>query len=229
MRGWTSGRRSSMRTAARRAGGAGFFCGGFVGGAGGAVFPGTVAGKRPPPPPGPGRQRPALHRRSRRTAAVRPGRRRANAGGFGPVSMDRKILGPSILNFDTRGSEYLDDLNSLLPKEWLYDISGNTLGNHFSLTKLKWIKENQPEIYQETDKLLPWVSFVSFMLGADPIVDYSLANRTLLFDINHESWSEEIIDLSNLDLWLYRRLFYLFRFFQVGNCLYLDFWINGFF
>ena len=116
-----------------------------------------------------------------------------------PVSMDRKILGPSILNFDKRGSEYLDDLNSLLPKERLYDISGNTLGNHFSLTKLKWIKENQPEIYQKTNKFLPWVGFVSFMLGAAPIVDYSLANRTLLFDVNHESWSEEIIGLSKLD------------------------------
>lgn len=117
-----------------------------------------------------------------------------------PVSMDRKILSPSILNFDTRGNEYLDNLNSLISKERLYDISGNMLGNHFSLTKIKWIKKNQPEIYQKTHSFLPWASFVSFMLGADPIVDYSLANRTLLFDVNHKSWSDEIIGLSDLDL-----------------------------
>ncbi len=37
------------------------------------------------------------------------------------------------------------------------------------------------------------------MLGAEPVVDYSLANRTLLFDIKRETWSEEILALANLD------------------------------
>lgn len=116
-----------------------------------------------------------------------------------PVAEDRQVLGPSILNFDARGEEYLESLSSALDNERLYRVNGNTLGNHYSLTKLKWIKEHQPKLYQRAHKFLLWGSFVSFMLGAEPVVDYSLANRTLLFDIDREAWSEEILELAGLD------------------------------
>ncbi|MCJ7661372.1 MAG: FGGY family carbohydrate kinase [Anaerolineales bacterium] len=116
-----------------------------------------------------------------------------------PISSDGRILGPSILNFDLRGEEYLPDLQEKLKDEHLYQISGNSLGNHYSLTKLMWIKEHQPDLYDQTHKFLHWSGFVSFMLGADPVIDYSLANRTLLFDINQVNWSEEILSLTGLD------------------------------
>jgi xylulokinase len=124
-----------------------------------------------------------------------------------PVTEDRQVLGPSILNFDVRGEEYLERLSSALrqaqnmalPDERLYRINGNTLGNHYGLTKLMWIKEHRPHLYERADKFLLWGSFVSFMLGAEPVVDYSLANRTLLFDIDRETWSEEILELAGLD------------------------------
>lgn len=117
-----------------------------------------------------------------------------------PVSADHQVLGPSILNFDVRGQEYLEHLADVLDEERLYRISGNALGSHYGLPKLMWIKEHQPRIYRRANKFLLWGSFVSFMLGADPVVDYSLANRTLLFDMDRESWSEEMLDLGGIDL-----------------------------
>ncbi len=116
-----------------------------------------------------------------------------------PVSESREILGPSILNLDVRGEEYLGQLGSVLDGKNLYRINGNTLGNHYSLTKLKWISEHQPALYARTHKFLHWSGFVAFMLGADPFVDYSLANRTLLFDVDGESWSDELLDCADLD------------------------------
>ncbi|MGD2155424.1 MAG: FGGY-family carbohydrate kinase [Anaerolineales bacterium] len=116
-----------------------------------------------------------------------------------PVSVDRHILGPSILNFDSRGEEFLEDLAVLLPDERLYAINGNTLGNHYSLTKLKWFRAHQPELYYRTYKFLHWSAFIAFMLGADPVVDYSLANRTLLFDIQKCDWSESLLEDVGLD------------------------------
>jgi len=116
-----------------------------------------------------------------------------------PVSEDREILGPSPLNLDVRGEEYLESLHSALNDEFLYRINGNTLGNHYGLTKLKWIKEHQPDLYERTYKFLLWGSFVPFMLGAEPVVDYALANRTLLLDIDRGEWSEEIVGCSGLD------------------------------
>ena len=91
-----------------------------------------------------------------------------------PVTSNRKILGPAILNFDVRGEEYLDELGGKLRDEQLYQINGNTLGNHFTLTKLKWLKQYQPDLYRQTEFFLPWSGFIAFMLGADPRVDYTL-------------------------------------------------------
>ena len=116
-----------------------------------------------------------------------------------PVSENRQILGPSILNFDSRGEEFLADLAEQLPGERLYAINGNTVGNHYSLTKLKWIQVHQPNLYARTYKFLHWSSFIAFMLGADPVVDYSLANRTLLFDIHKCDWSEALLSDTGID------------------------------
>ncbi|MBN1562614.1 MAG: hypothetical protein JXA10_02165, partial [Anaerolineae bacterium] len=115
------------------------------------------------------------------------------------VTQDRKILGPSLLNFDIRGEEYLDELGTLLDDDRLYQINGNTLGNHYTLTKLKWIQQHQPDLYDQADYVLHWSGFIAFMLGADPAVDYSLANRTLLFDLDQCTWSENLVQQTELD------------------------------
>ena len=116
-----------------------------------------------------------------------------------PVTASRKILGPALLNFDLRGEEYLNELRGLIRAEQLYQINGNTLGNQYTLTKLKWIKQHQPELYQQAQVFLPWSGFISFMLGADAKADYSLANRTLLFDLERRDWSDKLLDLAQLD------------------------------
>lgn len=117
-----------------------------------------------------------------------------------PVSYNREILGPSIIpTLDNRGAEYLPALAQKVNNERLYARNGNPLGNIYSLTKLKWIKEHQPELYQGADQFLLWGGFAPFMLGAEPHVDYSLANRTLLFDIEREDWSDELIAWAGLD------------------------------
>ncbi len=116
-----------------------------------------------------------------------------------PVSKDRQILGPSILNFDIRGEEYIPQLENTVGNKRLYNINGNVLGNQYSLPKLLWIKDHLPELYSKTYKFLLWGSFVPYMLGADPMVDYSLANRTLLFDLEQRTWSQEMLGITGLD------------------------------
>lgn len=116
-----------------------------------------------------------------------------------PVTDDREILGPSILNFDTRGAAHLAPLRSAIDDAALYAINGNTLGNHYGLTKLLWIRDEAPARYARADKFLLWSSFVAYMLGAAPVVDYSLANRTLLFDIERKTWSDRLLDVAGLD------------------------------
>ncbi|HET6450536.1 MAG TPA: FGGY-family carbohydrate kinase, partial [Spirochaetia bacterium] len=117
-----------------------------------------------------------------------------------PVSRDRRILGNSLLLIDRRGEEYLPLLSDGIGAERLYRINGNILGIQFSLPKLLWIRDHTPEVYRGAWKFLLWSGFVSFMLGADPVVDYSLANRTLLFDVDAGGWSSEVAGVAGIDL-----------------------------
>ncbi len=116
-----------------------------------------------------------------------------------PVTAGRQVLGRSILNFDVRGEEYLPELSAVLPAQRLYRINGNTIGNHYGLTKLKWIQEHQESLYAAADYLLNWSSFIAFMLGAQPVLDYSLANRSLLFDIDAGAWSVDLMTAAGVD------------------------------
>jgi xylulokinase len=117
-----------------------------------------------------------------------------------PVSRDGRTLGNSMLLIDGRGEEYLPLLSSGIGAEKLYRITGNILGIQFSLPKMMWMRDHAPEIYGGAWKFLLWSGFVSFMLGAEPTVDYSLANRTLLFDVDSCAWSKEIATVAGIDL-----------------------------
>jgi xylulokinase len=103
------------------------------------------------------------------------------------------------LNFDSRGEEYLPGLREAISDEDLYRINGNTLGKPYSLPKLMWVKQHQPDLYQRTDQFLHWGAFVPYMLGAEACIDFSLANRTLLFDLEKGDWSEALLKLAGID------------------------------
>ncbi len=115
------------------------------------------------------------------------------------VSEDRRILAPSILINDIRGAEYVEPLRRRMSDEECYRISGNPIGNQYGLTKLMWLAEHEPDLYARASKFLNWGSLVGFMLGAEPKVDYCLANRDLLFDLRAEDWSPRLLAASGIE------------------------------
>lgn len=116
-----------------------------------------------------------------------------------PVSADRRILGPCILSSDTRGQGTIDRLVAEFGKEGFFDINPNILiGPNYTLPKLLWLKEHEPELFNRTDKFLLWDGLVGFLLGCEPFVSYSHANRTLLFDIRREDWSEPLLAFTGI-------------------------------
>jgi xylulokinase len=117
-----------------------------------------------------------------------------------PVSADRRIVGPSLLMNDSRGEEYVPLLADRVGAERLYEINGNILGIQYSLPKMLWLRDNRPDAWREAWRFLLWSGFVSFMLGAEPVADYGLANRTLLFDVDRRAWSAEIARAAGVGL-----------------------------
>jgi len=116
-----------------------------------------------------------------------------------PVSLQREILGNSILGSDIRGENYSDQLKGGIDERSFYEINPNIISLCYTYPKTAWIRDNNPELYEKTARFLHWADFVNFMLGADPYASNSLANRTLLFDLKENSWSGELFALSGLD------------------------------
>jgi len=110
-----------------------------------------------------------------------------------PLSRGREILGRSILSSDPRGGEFLAPLKEAYTPGKLYEINPNIVGPNYTLPKLLWHREFEPELFEKTDFFLLWADAVAFLLGAGPSACHSLANRTLMFDIRREDWSDEII------------------------------------
>jgi xylulokinase len=116
-----------------------------------------------------------------------------------PVGRNGEILGHSILSSDIRGGEYIGALKRRIEQHAFYAINPNILGPNYSLPKLLWIKEHQADLYARTHKFLLWCDLVACMLTGEAVTGYSLANRTLLFDIRAQDWSDKLLVLSGIE------------------------------
>ena len=116
-----------------------------------------------------------------------------------PVSAGGEILGPAILSSDVRGAEYVQQLREGIGQEDFYAINPNILGVNYTMPKLCWLRDHEPELYGRAEKFLLCADLVALLLGGQAATSYSLANRTLLFDIRREDWSDRLISLVGLD------------------------------
>jgi len=63
------------------------------------------------------------------------------------------------------------------------------------LFKLLWIKENAPEIWTNTHRILCFEDLLQYRLGIkNPSMGWPLAGRTMLFDVVRHSWNAEILE-----------------------------------
>jgi len=116
-----------------------------------------------------------------------------------PVSKDGKILGNSILGSDLRGSEFINILQQQIDPYNIFRITGNLPDTFYSLSKILWIKKYQSDLFLNTSYSLTWSDFIAFKLGGKATTNFTLADRSLLFDINSCKWSDEIFNVTGLD------------------------------
>lgn len=105
----------------------------------------------------------------------------------------------SIFYTDARGTEEIQDILSAIPEEKLFQITGMPVNSMYSLNKLLWIRKNQPELMEKAKKLLLYGDFIGYKLTGRRSIDYSLASRTMMLDIQSKTWSEDIFNAFQLD------------------------------
>jgi xylulokinase len=121
----------------------------------------------------------------------------AEAGLF--IDAQGKPLTPIMAWYDARGKEVMEDWYSRVSPEQCFAITGLNYNYIYSLFKMLWIKENQPELYNQAAHWLCVPDFINYRLTGELATDYSIAGRTLLFDIKERNWSKTLLELAGLD------------------------------
>lgn len=122
-----------------------------------------------------------------------------------PVSKTGEILDRAITSFDYRATEIADEIGKKIDKLEIMQITGMPLSSITTVAKLIWLKRNKPEIYSRAWKFLGFEDFIIYKLGMKPVVDYSLASRTMAFDIINKKWSNKMLALGEIDPELFSR------------------------
>lgn len=110
-----------------------------------------------------------------------------------PVSREGRALALSIVTFDNRASQQSAELAARLGSDRVFAISGQPLHSMGTICKLAWWKQNEPELFERAWKFLCYGDFALMKLGLPPIIDHTMAARTMAFDIGRGQWSSEIL------------------------------------
>lgn len=111
---------------------------------------------------------------------------------------DQPLL-PVMLYTDPRGEEQAARLGDQLGKDTLIEITGLSPHSMYSLPKLMWVKENLPEVYAKVKRIFLMEDYIVYLLSGTIQIDYSLATRTMAFDIRNLCWSEEVFCAAGID------------------------------
>ena len=106
----------------------------------------------------------------------------------------------AMLYTDPRGAEECAELVEKLGADHIDQVTGLAPHEMYSISKMMWIKEHQPEVYAAAKRILLIEDFVVWHLTRKAQIDYSLATRTMAFDIHNLTWSRGVFDAAGIDV-----------------------------
>lgn len=114
---------------------------------------------------------------------------------MGCLCVDRNgiPLRPAIIWADQRALQQTQDIEKKVRQEDYYKVTGHPNTASYSIQKFMWIKDHEPEIYEQTYKILNAKDYITFRLTGNFYTDYSDANSCGFFDLNMLNWSEELL------------------------------------
>lgn len=119
------------------------------------------------------------------------------------VDEDGVPLRPALIHADIRAGEQCERLRYRLSEDSYYAITGNRLAPFYSLPKLMWLMEREPDTVARARWLLQAKDYcVGRMTGRWGITDPSDASLTGIYDVNRLRWSEEVAESANVPKYL---------------------------
>jgi len=115
------------------------------------------------------------------------------------VDADANPLRNAIIWADMRAVDEADYLIERAGWEETYRITGHRASSSYSGAKALWIRNNQPEIFSNTHKIIHAKDFIVAKLTGKFVTDYSDASGTNLYDLREKDWSDKILEAVEID------------------------------
>ncbi len=123
----------------------------------------------------------------------------------GLVMLDKnnKVLRRSIIWCDQRTANEVEQMNRIVGREKLIEITANPALTGWTAAKILWVKNNEPEIYSQVRHILLPKDYLRFVLTQEYATEVSDASGMQLLDVPNRRWSDEILSAFEIDkAWL---------------------------
>jgi len=113
----------------------------------------------------------------------------------GLVCLDERdrVLRPAILWNDQRTGVECAEIEERVGLERLISLTGNRALPGFTAPKLLWLRRHEPDAYRRIRRITLPKDYVRFRLTGEWALDAADASGTLLFDVAHRRWSDDVL------------------------------------
>lgn len=119
----------------------------------------------------------------------------------GAVLLDARdeVVRPALIWCDQRTEPQVEALSELFGKDRLIQLTCNAPLTNFTLTKLLWVRENEPQNWERVAHVMLPKDYVRFQLTGERATDMADASGTLLLDVAGRKWSSEVLSRTGID------------------------------
>lgn len=127
----------------------------------------------------------------------------------GAVLLDEsdEVLRPAIIWCDQRSADQCRNLTTHVGASRLIELTCNPALTGFTLPKILWVRDHEPETWRRIRSVLLPKDYVRFQLTGDRATDVADASGTLLLDVASRRWSSEMLAAAELDAQVLPRVF----------------------
>jgi xylulokinase len=119
----------------------------------------------------------------------------------GSVLLDESgdVLRPALIWCDQRTDSQCHAITEKIGAARLIELTSNPAITGFTLPKLRWVLEREPEVWSQVRSILLPKDYVRFRLTGERATDVADASGTLLFDVAKRCWSQEMLAATEID------------------------------
>ena len=116
-----------------------------------------------------------------------------------PLDHQARPLRKAIIWADQRSVEQERWLGERIPPEDVYRITGHRLSASYSLCKMLWLRDQQPDIFKQTHKFVHAKDSIVARLTGAFVTDPSDGSSMNLYDLETGVWSQRIMAAAQID------------------------------